>query len=219
MKEDTRMEGPWEYGQWNERGQGRRSDLDAVAKMVAEGKDLKTIATAAPATFMRYHGGIARYMEVTLELHRNWAMEFELWYGGSGYGKSTLAADEFPDAYWKTPGEWWDGYTGQSVVIIDEFKGWLPAIMINRLADATPLKVNVKGSTREFLARRVIIISNFLPHDWYAKEVVCLPAIKRRFTRILHWTAFKQYTEVRGLQGEITAWDAWTTYHPRNNNN
>lgn len=217
MKEDTRIDGPWEYGSFAEGGQGKRSDLDRVAEMVKDGKDLKQIALENPATFMRYHGGIARYMEVTLELHRNWPMEFELWYGGSGFGKSTLAASEFPDAYWKQPGEWWDGYTGQSVVIIDEFKGWLPAILINRLADATPLKVTVKGAMREFTARRVLIISNFLPHDWYTKEQVCLDAIRRRFTRILHWTAPRTYTEIRGLRDatggwEITPWAAWTTY-------
>ena len=48
--------------------------------------------------------------------------------------------DVFTDAYWKPPNsKWWDNYAQEDVVIIDEFYGWLPSIIIS--FGALPLPV------------------------------------------------------------------------------
>lgn len=59
-KEDTRVEGPWEWGKLAD-GPGQRSDLLAIAELARGGASLKSIAEAQPATFIRYHSGIKSF--------------------------------------------------------------------------------------------------------------------------------------------------------------
>ena len=45
-----------------------------------------------------------------------------LW-GPSGTRKSRFVAARWPDAFWKAPeSKWWDGYSGQETVVLDDFK-------------------------------------------------------------------------------------------------
>ena len=47
-----------------------------------------------------------------------------LW-GPSGTGKSRFVAKRWPKAFWKSPeAKWWDGYAGQEVVVLDDFKDY-----------------------------------------------------------------------------------------------
>ena len=47
-----------------------------------------------------------------------------LW-GPSGTGKSRWVAATWPDAFWKAPeSKWWDGYSGQETVVLDDFKDY-----------------------------------------------------------------------------------------------
>lgn len=64
--------------------------------------------------------------------------------------------------------KWWDGYNGQSVVIIDDFRyasvgdvGGLSYLL--RLLDRYDSKVEIKGGCRAFLAEHVIITCPFSP--------------------------------------------------------
>lgn len=58
-EEETRVDGPWEFGQWIG-GQGARSDLSAIGELVDGGASVRDIAGEHPAAFIRYHGGIER---------------------------------------------------------------------------------------------------------------------------------------------------------------
>ena len=51
----------------------------------------------------------------------------EVWvlWGPSGTGKSRFVAACWPDAFWKAPeSKWWDGYSGQETVVLDDFKDY-----------------------------------------------------------------------------------------------
>ena len=69
-----------------------------------------------------------------------------LW-GPSGTGKSRFVAKRWPKAFWKSPeAKWWDGYAGQEVVVLDDFKDYaMPLVDLQRLLDWYPLWVEVKG--------------------------------------------------------------------------
>lgn len=41
-------------------------------------------------------------------------------HGPTGTGKTRGVRARFPDAYLKSNTKWWDGYNGESVVILDE---------------------------------------------------------------------------------------------------
>jgi hypothetical protein len=93
------------------------------------------------------------------------------WYwGATGSGKSRLASElAGVDAYWKPQGKWWDGYTGQSNVILDDFRAdWFSYGYMLRLLDRYPLKVEVKGSYVEFVATHIYITSHMNPTECFA---------------------------------------------------
>ena len=73
----------------------------------------------------------------------------EVWvlWGPSGTGKSRFVAKRWPKAFWKSPeAKWWDGYAGQEVVVLDDFKDYaMPLVDLQRLLDWYPLWVEVKG--------------------------------------------------------------------------
>ena len=70
-------------------------------------------------------------------------------YGGpSGTGKSRFVAARWPDAFWKAPeSKWWDGYSGQETVVLDDFKDYaMPLVELQRLLDWYPVG---RGQGRE----------------------------------------------------------------------
>lgn len=87
--------------------------------------------------------------------------------GPTGTGKSRYAMDTYPGAYWKQRGNWWDGYSSEEVVIIDEFYGWLPFDTLLRLCDRYPLLVESKGGQLQFVATTIVFTTNQVPEKWY----------------------------------------------------
>lgn len=58
--------------------------------------------------------------------------------------------------------QWWDNYTGQSCVIIDEFtKDSMSVPQFNALIDEGPHQVQVKGAYEKFVSKAVFITSNY----------------------------------------------------------
>lgn len=200
MKEDTRVEGPWEYGIWSEKGQGNRTDLDEVVDMANEGKTRQEIAKAHPKTFIRYNKGIDEYIKTAHDkgprLHKT---RVELYVGVPGTGKTHMAGEEGgqADAYWKTPDKWWDGYTQQDTVILDDFSGWIQWTQLLHIMDNKPTDVEVKGGKRGFNSKKLIITSNYHPKDWYSEENNRRPkpmaALMRRIDRIVIVTLKGKY--------------------------
>jgi len=103
--------------------------------------------------------------------------------GPSGTGKSRFARDQYPHAYWKQRSQWWDGYSGEKVVILDEFYGWLPYDLLLRLCDRYPLLLETKGGQVQCSADTVVITSNLNPNQWYKN--VYHKALYRRISTIL----------------------------------
>lgn len=92
--------------------------------------------------------------------------------GPSGSGKSRWVEAEYPDRYRWTFGNggsasWMDGYNGEEVVELSEFRGQLPLSFMLDLLDRYEVKAQVKGSTVQVLAHTIIITSNDEPDEWY----------------------------------------------------
>ena len=67
-------------------------------------------------------------------------------------------------------GKWWDGYSGQETVVLDDFKDYaMPLVELQRLLDWYPLWVEVKGGSVPMMAKRYVLTSNTSPDDWYIR--------------------------------------------------
>lgn len=179
-KEETRIEGPWSYGEVTQ--QGKRSDLLAVKDALDAGSSISQVYQAHFAASARYHKFFKEYKR-TIVKPRDFKTEVAVLIGPTGTGKTQFAHETFPDAYWLPQGKWFDDYDAHKVVIIDEFYGWLPYSFLLRLLDRYPLLVETKFGHVHFVAEKVIITSNKHPRDWY--DIKCdYPTLERRFTTI-----------------------------------
>lgn len=181
-KEDTRIEGPFSYGLPST--QGKRTDLDIVADVVKAGGTLEEVARLHSATFVKFFRGLTA-LKCTLTPPRNHFTESIVYYGATGTGKSHRAFTGYPDAYWLPQGKWFDNYSGQETVVIDEFYGWLPYSFLLRLLDKYPLLVETKGGHVQFVAKLVLFTSNTPPWEWYSSKCEQGP-LKRRLAKVYH---------------------------------
>lgn len=63
-KEESRVDGPWEFGSWEDQGQGKRSDLRKVSERLEEGASIEDVAKEHPESYIKYHKGIKRLADV-----------------------------------------------------------------------------------------------------------------------------------------------------------
>jgi len=106
-----------------------------------------------------------------------------VYWGKTGTGKSRRAWDEASlEAYCKDPRtKFWDGYTNEEHVVIDEFRGGIDISHLLRWLDRYPVRVEIKGSSRPLLAKKIWITSNIQPRDWYPLvDFETLDALMRR---------------------------------------
>lgn len=186
---------------------GQRSDLLSLKRDVDEGKNLNAIREAHYSSYLRYQKAIVADIEARRE-PRSTPTEFIIYWGNTGTGKSYAAHEQFPNAYWKDRGKWWDGYDGHEVVIIDEFYGWLPFSFLLRLGDRYPMQVQVKGGTRKFVAKTVIFTANRPYREWYHHTDERLwAAFERRITKCVEFKALVPSSTVSGRQGSIVNTD------------
>lgn len=173
-------------------GQGRRTDLAAVAEMVAGGASDRTIAEEDPVCFMRHYRGIRVLRSVLAPLRRLWVPEIRIIWGEPGTGKTRSVYEEFKfdDIYQVcTPRSgsevWFDGYIGQKVILVDDFYGWFRWSFLLKFTDRYPQQLPIKCGYTENLARFIIFTSNQPPQHWYAYNAQMVwGALERRVSTI-----------------------------------
>lgn len=113
-----------------------------------------------------------------------------VYWGRTGAGKSQRAwAEASFEAFPKDPNtKFWDGYTGQCHVVIDEFRGAISISHLLRWLDRYPVIVEVKGSAVALKAQHIWITSNLSPEEWYPDlDSETKAALRRRFTSVIHF--------------------------------
>lgn len=156
-----------------------KPDWDAIWA-AAESGDLMAIPASIRVRSYFALRAIASAHSAPESIERN---VFVYW-GKTGTGKSRKALDEGGmEAYGKDPrSKFWDGYLGQEHVIVDEFRGGIDVSHMLRWCDRYPVRVEVKGSSRPLVARKIWITSNLHPRQWYPDvDVETVDALMRRF--------------------------------------
>lgn len=168
-KVESRIDGPWEYGTIS--SPGRRTDIHAaVEELKANG--LRAVRNNHPVAFVKYYRGFQEMLKFENPPERP-GTRIVIFYGPPGTGKSWSARHMFPNAAHVNDNKhgWFDGYTDQKELIIDEFTCQMPLDLMLKLCESTPLRVPVKGSFVPMLASTIVLTTNLNPDELYPLSV------------------------------------------------
>lgn len=108
-----------------------------------------------------------------------------LWlHGLPGVGKSFWVRAREPSLYIKPQSKWWDGYSGETAVLIDDFDrhGACLSHYLKIWADRYDFSAELKGASIRPNYTRFYITSNYKPEDIFGSEdPALLGALLRRF--------------------------------------
>lgn len=187
----VRLDGPWTIGE--EPKQGERTDLSEAIKVFEEGGISKLVAEC-PEVFVKYHTGFkALAQEGLRKRKREGDVEVVLYIGKTGKGKTRAVMDSIPweELYKHEPGsQWFDGYEGQDVILLDEFCGAASNFRLDYLLsflDRYPLRLSVKNSHTYLLCSKIFVATNIHPRSWYKWDgrVEQYSALRRRFSKVV----------------------------------
>lgn len=103
-------------------------------------------------------------------------------YGSAGSGKTLYTSTTYPDAYRKPRNQWWDGYQGESTVILDDVDKYDVALggKLKHWADSYAFVAEVKGGSRRIRPSRLVVTSQYRIEDIWG-DAETQEALGRRF--------------------------------------
>lgn len=116
-------------------------------------------------------------------------LERDCWWihGPAGAGKSYACRVAYPGLYCKPQNKWWDGYNGETAVLLDDFDktGACLAHYMKIWADGYSFNAEIKGGMLRPRYQTLLVTSNYLPEDIFTDDAELVAAIRRRFKVIL----------------------------------
>lgn len=189
MKDDSRLDGPFEYGDWSAVHQGKRNDLISAMELLENTKQLPLVLSQYPATFARYFRGMEKALSIWEDTKNRPTPEIIFHYGEPGTGKTHWIFNNEPNLFmYANSDKWFDGFNGTDALLLDDFYGQYPFSKLLRLLDKYPFSVETKGGTIWVKSPKIYLTSNTLPSKWYAKLLenhsVDIRALFRRITKV-----------------------------------
>lgn len=191
-KEETRVQGPFEFGDPPE--QGKRTDLTDLADAIRQKKNLEELSILFPVLFIKYPRGIQFLLDQ--QYPGRTAAPTVIWlYGLSRTGKTHYVRSRHPleQIYVKDGTQWWDKYTQQQVILIDDFDGRWPYRDLLRLLDYMPYQGQAKGCYVKINSPYIYITCEYPPEHFWGDYPNELAQVENRLDKIIHKT--KVYDE------------------------
>lgn len=203
MKEDTRIDGPWEFGikpivkqckgsveeakQVRAQSNQRVMEVGIVESVQSGEINLKDVF---------FYNRSIQMLKLLKEKPKDYDACRGIWiWGCSGAGKSWAARNEFGQFFLKSQSKWWDGYQGEPTVIIDDLDfdgGDKLGHYLKIWADKYACTGETKGGTIPLNHERLIVTNNYSIEDIFGADrdstgkvglakAELVKALKRRF--------------------------------------
>lgn len=147
--------------------QGKRNDITKVKDIIKKGGNMREVMEEAEnLQQVKIAEKYLRYFEIK----RTWKPEVFWYWGNTGVGKTKRATLEAGTDVWVNMGNlrWFEGYDGHENVIIDDFRpNQCRFTELLRLLDRYEYRIENKGSSRQFLAKRIWITSSESPAQMF----------------------------------------------------
>ena len=161
------------YGVMRDPGEGARTNLKLLAYKIRKGTPVHQIALEAPDAYVRNYRGMAALENIVNNQTAMSKRDVHCYYL-EGPDQTDKIVETFPDAFKLshiTGGKvWWDGYTNQSRLIIDDFYGQIPLREMLHYLKVTRLQIATKGGFVMAQWTVVYVTSTVKPAKWYPDE-------------------------------------------------
>lgn len=144
---------------------------------LAKAGEFESLPPASIKTWEYIHVKYAAAPSDRSELDNIWIV------GKSGCGKSRHVRETYPQFYNKGMSKWWDGYSNEDVVLLDDFSpthGKYLSDYLKVWADHYSFNAEVKGGMLKIRPKTVVITSQYELYDCF-EEQETIEAIRRRF--------------------------------------
>lgn len=191
------------------KSQGCRTDLENIKRQIENGTKLVDIISDNFEKFCQYRNGIKEYKQLCDFKNRNNFRVLNVTFicGPTGVGKTRFVFDKETDIF-KIQGsglEWFDGYDGEDVLLIDEYNNNIKIDQLLALLDGYKLRLPLKGSFTYANWHKVYITSNLRREELHPNaKPEHINALDRRVNNFidlykspgaLHFDTFKSGTK------------------------
>lgn len=173
-----------EWGQKSD-GQGKRTDIKEIANLIKSGDiTLNDIMFDYPDMYLKYSRSFEKMFNA-VQPHREQQPEVHWRWGLAGTGKTRWVIQKHGanNVYIKDGTSWWDGYSQQDVILIDDFDNNIPYRTLLRILDRYRYQGQVKGGYVNINSPFIFITCEHPPsYYWRDNE---LDQVMRRLTSVL----------------------------------
>jgi len=204
-KADTKVDGPWEYGE--KASQGTRTDINELTEAVRGGASKRKLIEDYPLGVAKY----GRYIDTVKEafFKSEWRhVECILLIGKTRTGKTRWVYDNWRDEdFYVLPpiirDLWFDGYMEQTHVLMDDFAGqgcFLTTLL--RILGGYTIPLPKKGGFIYWKPTHIAVTTNVHPNRWYPWEGKRsqYDALAARFTKVMSFEDDGECTEYTPLE-------------------